>query len=65
VSSDDRVVTTGHQRGHVQNGANDAPAAAGEAFAAHRAAVTIDRSDADQGGDGLSADLAEFGQAGQ
>src|SRR5262249_31313830 len=56
------VATGGHQRGHVQRGANRSASAPDEAFAVERAAVAGQGSHTDQGGDLFARQRAEFGQ---
>lgn len=64
MGSDDRVGTAGDERCHEESGAHGGATAGDGAAAARHAAVAIDWSDADQGGDLAAGAAAEFGQIG-
>jgi hypothetical protein len=65
VAFDVGVVSAGGEGGHVEDVADDGPAAEDGPAAAHQATVAVDGGDANQGGDGLAVDGAQFGQEGQ
>src|SRR5947209_13509680 len=58
------VVSAGTERSEVQDTADVAASAGDEAFAALLAAVAVEGSNADQGGDLLAVELAQFGDLG-
>ncbi len=65
MGSDDRIVTSGDESRHVEGRANARSSSPSHALSTAPAAVTIQRSDADQGSDLLSRTSAQFGQIGQ
>src|SRR5919199_695741 len=60
--ADDGIVPRGDQRSQVQGRAHPGPSASDDAPAAQRAALTVERGDADEGGDLLAAEPAQRGQ---
>ena len=60
---DGGVEAHGGQGGHVEGGADVRPAAEDGAFAAQGARIAVERGDADEGGDLLAIEFAQFGQA--
>src|SRR5437870_11940199 len=54
------VVTSGHQRAHVERRPNGSPSAPDEAFAPERAAVAGQGGHTDEGGDLFARQRAEF-----
>jgi hypothetical protein len=65
MGSDDRIVTSGDESSHVESRANARPASPCYALSSAPAAVTIQWSNADQGGDLLPRASAQLGQVGQ
>ena len=61
---DQRVASQRGDGGHVQNAANARPTAANGAFALETSGVSVERGDADQGGQLAMVDLAQFRQLG-
>ncbi len=60
--SNDGIVPGSDQRGHVEGGAYPSAATPDNAPPPPGAALTGERRDADQGGNGLAIQLAQFGQ---
>src|SRR5579883_3617960 len=63
--ADDRIMSGGDERGHIQDSADARPSAPDDAPATQRPTFTIERGDADQGGDGFAVKLAQFGHLGE
>src|SRR5437762_14050383 len=61
---DERIAAAGGKCSHVQRAANRSAAAADGPFAAKRAGVAVERRQADEGGDLLAIELAQFRQLG-
>ena len=59
----DGVPAAGDEGGHVERGSNAGPPAPGGAPTAPVVTISIEGRDADQGGDLLAPERAEFGQA--
>ena len=62
--SDDGVAAGGVEGGHVEGAADASPPAADPSGFGGMSAVLVDGRDADEGGDLLAVDLAEFGELG-
>lgn len=62
---DDRIVAHGNQRGHRQDGVDARPAAPDDMPAAQRPALTGERRDPDQRGDGRAVETSASGPLGE